>query len=141
MKGHSLRTTDYYANTLRMYQLKATPQRSAIAEALDHYGHLSIDALYEQLKQKLPSLSLATIYKNLHAMIEKNFVAEVKLPGAKSVFELVKEQHSHLLCEKCGMVEDIHMDVDPMIIDAQERSGFTIEKIDIVLTGRCSKCK
>jgi len=137
----SQKSAEHYAGLLRSHHLKATPQRSAIAEALEIKGHLNIEALYELLKIKLPTLSLATIYKNLHAMIDKNFVAEVKLPGTKSVYELVKEQHSHLLCEKCGKVEDIHIEMASCISDVGEKSGFTIKHVDIVLRGRCSQCK
>jgi len=137
----SHKSAEHYASLLRAHQLKATPQRSAIAEALEIHGHLNIEALYELLKQKLPTLSLATIYKNLHSMIDKNFVAEVKLPGAKSVYELVKEQHSHLVCEKCGKVEDISLTLEYCIDEANAKSNFTITQVDIVLRGRCHQCQ
>ena len=135
------KSIEYYAHILRSHNLKATPQRSAIAEALDINGHLSIENLYELLKSKLPTISLATIYKNINSMIENGFVAEVKLPGTKSVYELVKEQHSHLLCEKCGKVEDVFLQMDQCIADVSQKSDFLIEHIDVVLTGRCSQCK
>ena len=63
-----------YANTLRNYDLKVTPQRVAIVQELYDCGHLNIDQLYNKLLDKFPSISLATIYKNMNAMIEKIFV-------------------------------------------------------------------
>ncbi len=138
---NSAKSIDYYADILRLHKLKATPQRSAIAEALDINGHLSIESLYELLKVKIPSISLATIYKNINSMIKNNFVAEVKLPGTKSVYELTKQQHFHLLCEKCGSVEDIQIEVSSCIREAENEKSFLVEKVDIVLTGRCSRCR
>ncbi len=130
-----------YVNQLRDHQLKATPQRIAIAEALDKHGHLSIDGLYALLKEKFHSLSLATIYKNIHIMMENSFVAEVKLPEQKSVYELTKEAHSHLLCKNCGAVEDIKIDLSHAIDEAKKSSNFEIESVSLVFSGLCNKCQ
>jgi len=131
----------YYINILRQHNLKATPQRIAISQALDKNGHLSIEELYEKLKQKFSSLSLATIYKNIHIMIENAFVTEVKIPEQKTVYELTKEAHSHLACSKCGYVEDIAVDLSEVIMEAKSKSAYEIEKLNLVFTGICPKCK
>ena len=39
-----------YTTILREYNLKATPQRLAIIESVDIYGHINIDSLYEEVK-------------------------------------------------------------------------------------------
>lgn len=62
-----------YTNLLKEYDLKVTPQRVAIVEELYKNGHMNIDDLYKKLLSKFPSVSLATIYKNINAMIEKFF--------------------------------------------------------------------
>ncbi|NPA60635.1 MAG: transcriptional repressor, partial [Epsilonproteobacteria bacterium] len=77
-----------YTNTLRQHNLKATPQRLAITEILYKQGHINIESLYELMVQKFNSISLATIYKNINLMIEGSFIQEVKIPNAKSVYEL-----------------------------------------------------
>jgi Fur family peroxide stress response transcriptional regulator len=130
-----------YIYKLREYNLKATPQRIAITEALDIYGHLSIEQLYEYLKKKFNSLSLATIYKNLHIMMDNAFISEVKLPEKKSVYELTKEAHSHLLCKNCNAVVDIDIDIDDILNQAKQKSNFEIEKTSIVFSGLCPNCK
>ena len=56
---------------------------------------MNIDDLYKKLLSKFPSVSLATIYKNINAMVEKVFLSEVKIPNTKSVYELVKTEHAH----------------------------------------------
>ena len=56
-----------------------------------------IDDLYQKLLAKFPSISLATIYKNINAMVEKVFLSEVKLPNTNSFHT----NTLHLLGAKC----------------------------------------
>ena len=130
-----------YIDQLRAYHLKATPQRIAIAEALDTFGHLSVEQLYELLKKKFHSLSLATIYKNINIMMENAFVSEVKLPEQKSVYELTKEAHAHLQCKECHQVWDIHIELDDVIKEVANITAFEIESANLVLSGVCEQCK
>lgn len=131
-----------YIDNLRAHHLKATPQRAAIAEALDLHGHLSVEQLYELLKQKFSSLSLATIYKNINIMMQNSFVAEVKLPGQKSVYELTKEAHAHLQCQKCHQVWDISLEFSGIVNEAARKDpSFEIESAHLVLSGVCEQCK
>lgn len=132
---------DNYTNILREHNLKATPQRLAILESIDHYGHINIDRLYEEIKKKFSSISLATIYKNINAMTSSTLLFEVKLPNEKSVYEIVKQKHSHLLCKSCGEVMDIEIDTDSMEENLSKQYGFEIEQSDLVFSGICSNCK
>ncbi|MCX6053217.1 MAG: Fur family transcriptional regulator [Campylobacterales bacterium] len=130
-----------YINSLREHNLKATPQRLAIVDALYINGHMNTETLYGLMIQKFSSISLATIYKNINIMIEKNFIQEVKLPHAKSVYELTKTSHSHLLCKKCGAIEDVEINLDVMIENISKTNQFQIDKTDFVLSGNCKNCQ
>lgn len=129
-----------YTTLLKEYDLKVTPQRVAIVEELYINGHMNIDDLYKKLLAKFPSISLATIYKNINAMIEKVFLSEVKIPNSKSVYELVKEEHAHLVCSSCGHLEDVSVNSSNIITEASTISNFKIDSANIVLTGLCPKC-
>ena len=126
---------------LKEYNLKVTPQRVAIVEELYSNGHMNIDELYKKLLEKFPSISLATIYKNVNAMVEKVFLNEVKIPEAKSVYELAKEEHSHLVCSSCGKIEDIIIDTSMLEDSIKNRSTFQIQNIDLVFSGLCQSCQ
>jgi len=130
-----------YAQILKTHELKATPQRLAILENIDHAGHISIEELFTSLNPKFPSLSLATIYKNLRSMSEVGIVNELNVPGQKNHFELVKECHFHLVCKCCGRIEDIHLDIDPLIDEARHKSQFSIENSELYLSGLCHQCQ
>lgn len=126
---------------LKEYDLKVTPQRVAIVEELYKNGHMNIDDLYKKLLSKFPSVSLATIYKNVNAMVEKVFLSEVKIPNTKSVYELVKTEHAHLVCSSCGYIEDIMLDSSSVFEEASKKSHFKLDATNIVLSGLCPKCK
>jgi len=116
-----------YIPTLREHNLKATPQRLAITDALHINGHMSIEALYEIMVHKFSSISLATIYKNINIMLENSFIQEVKIPNKKSIYELSKETHSHLVCDVCGEVQDITLDLSSIFQETSRLSSFKIK--------------
>ncbi len=130
-----------YENILRESGIKVTPQRLAIVEELNGHVHMSIDELYEAIKKKFPSISLATVYKNINAMMEKDFISEVKVPGQKSKYELTKQPHSHVVCQKCGKVEDIHLDLEKVTQTAANLSHYEIVDKALILAGVCPECK
>ncbi|EDZ61170.1 transcriptional regulator, Fur family [Sulfurimonas gotlandica GD1] len=130
-----------YTDELRRHNLKATPQRLAISNALHSCGHINIDTLYELMLKKFASISLATIYKNVHLMLENSYIQEVKIPQSKTVYELTKTYHSHLVCTKCGEVEDIKLNMKPILSEVNSNSSFEISKTDVVLSGTCKNCQ
>jgi Fur family transcriptional regulator, peroxide stress response regulator len=130
-----------YTNALREHNLKATPQRLAITEILELNGHVNIEDLYDRMVRKFNSISLATIYKNVNLMLENSFIQEVKIPYSKSVYELTKSTHSHLVCTKCSSIEDIKIDLDAIQKRANETTQFQINSAEIVFSGICENCK
>jgi len=130
-----------YADILRKHHLKATPQRLAITNALACNGHMTIEKLYEIMLKQFHSISLATIYKNINLMIENAFIQEVKIPNEKSVYELSKETHSHVICTQCNEIQDIQLDLSATAKLASQTSHFKINKADLLLSGLCQKCQ
>ena len=130
-----------YTDILREHNLKATPQRLEITNALYISGHISIENLYEIMLKKFNSISLATIYKNINLMQQASFIQEVKIPNAKSVYELTKDTHSHIICDSCGDIMDIVLNLDSVISNAAQTSNYKINKSDLILSGTCKNCQ
>lgn len=132
-----------YALLLKESGLKATFQRMNILENIGAYGHMSIDAIYAEVIKAHPSLSLATVYKNIILMVEKGVLVEVPITGKKSKYELSKEDHIHLVCTECGEVEDKpqHSSADALFISMTEQENFTLSKQQINLYGVCTHCQ
>ena len=75
-------------------------------------------------------------------MIEKCFVEEVKVPYAKSKYEITKDLHSHIVCENCGKVCDIDIDLSSILkCKPITTSGFEVEKSALIVSGKCCECQ
>ena len=99
-----------FTQDLKAKNLKVTPQRIAILSEIEANGHMDVDELYERIKEFYPSISLATIYKNISALCDANILREIKAPNHKQKYELACDKHIHVACEKCGKFEDLKID-------------------------------
>lgn len=139
------KTVSHYLNLLRSHDLKATPQRLCILEVLDKHEHPDIDKLYCDIKEKNPTISLATVYKNLNVLLEKGVVVEINTPSQKTKFDIYEIPHMHLVCECCESVEDIGMEDDTLIKVKElfeKKANNLINKFNIVATtSDCKYCR
>ncbi len=132
-----------YVTLLKENDLKATFQRITILEVIDRHGHMSVEDIYDEVIKVHPSISLATIYKNIIVMMEKLVLVEVPITGKKPKYELIKSDHIHLVCTECGEVED------KPCIDATDRvfheltasEHFKLNKRQVNLYGVCASCQ
>ena len=132
-----------YAILLKKNGLKATFQRMNILDSIESHGHMSIDAIYEEVVKTHPSLSLATVYKNIILMVENGVLVEVPINGQKSKYELSKSDHIHLVCIECGEVEDKphNANIDDIFSFMTREQNFILSKQQINLYGICLNCQ
>jgi len=130
-----------YTEPLKIHGLKVTPQRIAILEEIDAAGHIDIDHLYEILCISFPSISLATVYKNVNQMYELKILEVIKVPNHKLQYEIAKEPHIHLACDDCGSVIDMKQCIDELMVSAESESGYQLNHSTVVLNGLCPSCQ
>ena len=130
-----------HLHLLKQYQLKATPQRLAIIELMHDAGHISIDDLFLAIRKKFSSISLATLYKNVHTMMDVSLIREVKIPGHKTKYEIEKESHAHIMCKRCGELKDLPMDPQALLHASAGLSDYKTEDISVVVSGICPACQ
>jgi len=128
-----------YITLLKENDLKATIQRTSILKSIDHAGHINIDDIYEDVRELHPTLSLATIYKNIILMQENNVIIEVPMNGEKSKFELKKDDHIHLICQGCGEIQDT--EITEQTQEALVIENFKLSSSQINLYGLCQTCQ
>lgn len=105
------------------------------------HGHISVDELFKQIKKQFSAISLATLYKNINAMLESSLITEVKIPNMKPRYEIAKETHGHLLCNACGEFKDISLDLDKLISTTENKSNYKLKDTSLVFSGLCEKCQ
>lgn len=130
-----------YQTLLQSHQLKATPQRLAIMNLMESHGHISIEELYTSIRQTFSSISLATLYKNMHSMMNVNLIREVKVPGQKSRYEIEKASHAHVMCTQCSELKDIEFDPNTLLSFAAESANYQTQEVSIVISGICPECQ
>ena len=133
-----------FITLLKAKELKATPQRISVLKELDKKMHPTIDDLYEALRKENPSMSLATVYKNLATLKEKGVVIEVNTAEGKMRYDIYSKPHIHLVCQQCGAIEDV--DYDQSLFEYQTileaNKHVKIDRMDIIATVQeCSVCK
>ena len=133
-----------YTGLLKQAKLKATPQRLCVLKILSNHAHPTIDELYKQIKTEYPSISLATVYKNLNTLINENLVVEVNSPNQKAKYDIYEHPHIHLVCSNCGNVQDINASDAQMATyqtHLEQKIGNLIDRLNIVANiSNCSKC-
>ena len=104
---------DNIAKTLNNSDLKATPQRIAIYEyLLGTDTHPTAEAIYNALRPTHPTLSLATVYKNVASLRDAGLLLEINIGEDRCRYDAHTAEHAHVVCRKCRKVFDIAMPID-----------------------------
>lgn len=119
---------------------KNTRQRTAIREALAGAARpLLPQEVLLAAQVQVPGLGMATVYRNLKALVDEGELRSVNLPGDNPRFEPAElHHHHHFQCQLCQRVFDVHG--CPGNLAALAPPGFTVADHDLVLYGRCSEC-
>ena len=135
MRAHLQEESCYAAAMQRM-----TNQRRAILAALKHAGRpMGPEELLAAAREDVPSLNLATVYRNLNAMYDRQEVARVEMFGQPPRYELAGlDHHHHFLCEECDRVYDIPG--CPELPKKLAPRGFQVTGHEFTLFGRCRSC-
>jgi Fur family peroxide stress response transcriptional regulator len=92
---------------LRDNGYKVTPQRLAVCEIiLSSKRHPTAEEVYQAVKKKHPTVSLATVYQALHLLTKLGLVQELALSDGVSRYEPNVSPHINVICPKCGEIRD-----------------------------------
>ncbi len=124
--------------------LRATPQRIAICELLlESHTHPTANEIYMDLKEKYPSLSLATIYNTLDVLVGIGLVNTLGSIGDDKVhFDADLNPHINLACVKCHEIIDTTSSfIDQLSLEINNKSGYKIFGSRILYYGYCPNCQ
>jgi Fur family transcriptional regulator, peroxide stress response regulator len=81
--------------------IAVTHQRQVLFEVMKSmHGHPSPEEVYAKVKKKIPAISLATVYKNIHLFVESGVFREVSMHHGTVRVEMNREPHHHMVCSK-----------------------------------------
>ena len=124
--------------------LAFTFQRQVIYEAVvDSREHPTPELIYEQVRQRIPSISLGTIYKNVKTFLDSGVLKEVTLHHGSLRLESNMAPHHHLVCSSCKAIFDIEETaVEPVRLPTSKLpAGFSIRQCRVEFFGVCKTCQ
>src|SRR5918912_515397 len=113
-------------DALRERGLRVTPQRVLIHRALrELHRHVSADEVLAAVAERLPNASLPTVYSTLELLEELGMVRRGGSVAGRILFDSRLDEHAHVVCARCGRVEDIDapFDAEPALAAAR-RAGL-----------------
>jgi Fur family transcriptional regulator, ferric uptake regulator len=123
---------------LRRSGRRVTPERKLLLRIIGQHAHLDATEIYRIAKRERPQIGLATVYRTLTLLKELDLVREIDLGENHGHYELLAEDHVHLVCSICGTVTDVP--VPASLHAAAESERFTVRASNLELFGVCSAC-
>ena len=98
--------------------------------------------MHSAAQERLPEISLATVYNTLNELVAMGEVLEVAAgSGPKRYDPNARVPHHHLVCTHCGTLRDVFPEGDLLVgLPEEERHGFALSGVDVVFHGLCPSC-
>ena len=124
-----------------MSQTRMTKQRAVILEALRSVtSHPTADEIYGMVRQRLPRISLGTVYRNLDLLTGTGEILCLDRAGAQKHFDGNTTPHMHVRCKLCGCIGDTDSYIAPPSPSQVSSPGFVIERAELEFIGICAEC-
>lgn len=120
-----------------------THQRQVMYEVMQGMeGHPSPEEVYDRVKEKVPAISLATVYKNIHLFVESGIFRKMSMHHGSVRVEMNNEDHHHMVCSRCKSITDIgERELGLGSARGRLADGFLVERYSIDVIGLCAKCQ
>lgn len=100
---------------------------------------MDVGEIYNLVKK---TTDLATVYRSLEVFCNKGFVVKLEFGEGKYRYEIRKNDHHHLICEKCnkiGIVEDKFM--QNWEEEIKKTKKFLVKRHALEFFGLCNNCQ
>ena len=142
-------TMDDLRARLSERQHKMTPQRQIVLQIfLDHPGeHLSAEDVHDILRAEKAEIGLATVYRTLELLSDLGILQKMEFGDGCSRYEVndtdpTRHHHHHLICTKCGKVEEFDEDLlETLEADIERKTGFRTLDHQVKFFGICKECQ
>ncbi len=133
-------------NKLASKGLRVTPQRMSILEAIiELANHPSVEQIIELIREEHPNIATGTVYKVLDTLVDSNLITRVHTTKDVMRYDGDIENHHHLYCSTCDVIEDYYDEELDMILKdyfkTKKFSGFIVEEVILQIKGTFIKCE
>ncbi|MDO5783590.1 MAG: transcriptional repressor [Eubacteriales bacterium] len=121
-----------------------TLQREVVLQEIFRIqGHATADMIYDRIHASYPSISRATVYRNLKILVGQGKVIRINVPDGADYFEAKKQDHYHIKCNCCGRIFDASLPYMPRLLEMEQAADkdFELFTCKILFEGHCPDCK
>ncbi|MFO7627542.1 MAG: transcriptional repressor [Candidatus Fermentibacteraceae bacterium] len=125
-----------------MLQGRCTAQKLAIAAVLNKtHDHPCASVIHERVRETVPNISLATVYRNLEAMVAAGFINAV-IGAPECRFDVNTMPHYHFLCQGCHTLRDVPATgAGVSLTYPGSMNGCTLTGAQLLFSGYCQACR
>lgn len=125
--------------------MRMTVQRKVILEQLRlHRDHPGAETIYSEVRQRLPRISLGTVYRNLDVLTASGDIQRLDTGKDHAQYDPVPENHPHFVCTKCGGVTDLRWSQSlpeaGEFLNSADLTGARVESLELIVRGLCREC-
>lgn len=122
--------------------IKLTHQRIEIFREVAQTGdHPDADLVFQRVRQRIPTVSLDTVYRTLWLLNDLGLVVTLGLTRERTRFDANLESHHHFVCRQCGFTRDFYSeDLDNIVLPDSIGSFGEIEATHVEVRGICREC-
>lgn len=103
--------------------------------------HPTVEAVCEEVRKSIPSISLATVYRILNQNAEQGAINKVHVPDSPNRYDDWTSPHHHLLCGACNRLFDLpYIQLPDLALPPNSGSGHTITGVELIFRGVCAEC-
>lgn len=119
-----------------------TQQRLAVYEYLSQVEHHpTAEEVFLSVKKSVPKISLATVYKNLEALVECGAASKLTYGDSSARYDIRTDHHYHTRCLACGKIADLNAsEGEDFLKSVKPRGGFKVKDFRLELLGFCKDC-
>ena len=121
---------------------KMTHQRIEIFREVVRTGeHPAAVAIYERVRERMPTISLDTVYRTLWMLMDLGLITTLGVHRQRIRFDANTSIHHHFICTKCGMTRDLHSEEFNRLEAPREvKSLGRVETTHVEFRGLCYEC-
>lgn len=126
-----------------MRNLNLTSQRQAVYDIVrNSHDHPTAAEVMSRLVEQGHNLAYGTVYNSLRYLVDKQMIRELKLGEAASRYDGHMDDHQHIICEVCGVVDEVMSHVPQEWMDeVAKETGYAISHAHVVFGGVCQACR
>jgi len=131
-------------NKAKTLGIRLTPQRMELLRALSETReHPTADDLYRQVNRILPSVTPATIHRNLQELVGAGLIGTLERTGRPTQYDPTVDNHHHFVCRGCGRIFDVYLSHAEYRIDRlkSDLGEAAIDRFEIHFDGTCADCR